>query len=78
MPKKTLADQIRAAVRERGLSAYRLAKDTGLDEVTAARFMRRAGNLTLANAHLVLDYLGATVTFPPAPKKTATKPKARR
>lgn len=56
-----LADRIRAEIERRGISGYRLTRDTGLNESTVLRFLRGGGNLTLDNAAVVIDYLGWTV-----------------
>src|SRR5947209_6326342 len=55
----SLADQIREAARESGLSVYRLAKDAQVDQSTLNKFL--AGdrdNLTLEIADRLLRVLG--------------------
>lgn len=65
MAKKTLAEQLRQAAHSSGLTAYRIAKETGITEPTIGRFMRGETTLSLDNAEKVMNLLGFQVV-PPA------------
>ncbi|MCC6971074.1 MAG: helix-turn-helix transcriptional regulator [Phycisphaerales bacterium] len=70
MPKKKSIDErIRQEIRSRGLSAYRVAKETGISEPAVGRFMNAGKTLTLANAEKMLAFLGAEIVFPHTTKK---------
>lgn len=61
MPKKktdTLADQLRAAIEESGLTAYRIGIETGLPAPTISRFLNNERDLTLGTADRIAAYLG--------------------
>lgn len=55
------ADQIRQAVRESGLTPYRICKDTEIDQAMMSRFL--AGKMWLGEATLnrLAAYLGLEV-----------------
>ena len=56
--KSMLTDVLKRAVRQSGLSQYRIAKDTGILESSLGRFMRGETSLRLDKADLLADYLG--------------------
>lgn len=56
--KTDLAADIRRAIKERGLSAYRVAMDSGIDRSVAVRFINGERGLTLDTASKVCDMLG--------------------
>jgi len=61
MPKKktdTLADQLRAAIEDSGLTAYRIGIETGLPAPTISRFIKSERDLTLETASRIAAYLG--------------------
>ena len=60
-PKK-LTDQIRQAIDDSGLTRYRIALDTGIDESALAKFYNRKRGLSLDNLDLLCGYLGLRIT----------------
>jgi transcriptional regulator with XRE-family HTH domain len=57
----SLADVLRAEIGRRGWTAYRLAKESGISEPTARRFLAGANDPTLSNIEKVLGALEWTV-----------------
>lgn len=58
-----LADHIREAARDSGLSVYRLAKEAGVDQSTLNKFLSGGrDNLTLEIADRLFRVLGLRVT----------------
>lgn len=53
-----MTDVLKKAVRQSGLSKYRIARDTGILETSLGRFMRGETSLRLDKADLLADYLG--------------------
>jgi transcriptional regulator with XRE-family HTH domain len=60
-PKPTITDVLRAAIEQSGLTRYRIAKDTGIDEAGLMRFMRGETSLRLDKADVLAEYLGLTL-----------------
>ena len=59
----SLADQLREAARDSGLSVYRLAKEGGVDQSTLNKFLSGGrDNLTLEIADRLFRVLGLRVT----------------
>ena len=56
--KAGLAEQLRAAIRESGVSRYGLAKQTGLSYAVVHRFVAGERDITLATATKITDVLG--------------------
>jgi transcriptional regulator with XRE-family HTH domain len=58
--KKTpmMTDVLKAAIRDSGLTRYRIAKDTGIDEAALMRFLRGETSLRLDRADVLAEYLG--------------------
>ena len=71
-----LSNQLRKAIKECGLTRYRLAKLTGIDESTFSRFMSGEHNLLLSKVDVLADLLELDLTMP-KPKRKAT-PKAKK
>jgi transcriptional regulator with XRE-family HTH domain len=57
-PKRTMTDVLKAAIEESGLTRYRIAKDTGIDQAALMRFMRGETSLRLDRADMLAEYLG--------------------
>jgi hypothetical protein len=57
-PRTTLTEVLRTAMRESGLSAYRIAKDTGLVVTSVIRFMDGETSLRLDKADMLAEYFG--------------------
>jgi len=53
-----LADQLRRAIRESGLSPYRVATDAGVDRAVLSRFLRGERGLNLDTASRICELLG--------------------
>ena len=46
MPSSTLSTQVRRAIRDCGLTRYRIAQESGVEQGTLARFMAGSGVTT--------------------------------
>jgi hypothetical protein len=57
-PKPTMTDVLKAAIEGSGLTRYRIAKDTGIDEAALMRFVRGETSLRLDRADVLAEYLG--------------------
>lgn len=57
-PKLTMTEVLKAAIEESGLTRYRIAKDTGIDETALMRFMRGEQSIRLDKADALAEYLG--------------------
>jgi len=57
-PKPTMTDVLKAAIKESGLTRYRIARETGLTEATLCRFVGGETSLRLDKADVLADYLG--------------------
>ena len=60
-PKK-MTDQVRQAIDDSGLTRYRIAQDTGIDESTLAKFYHGTRGLSLQNLDRLCEYLGLILT----------------
>ena len=56
-----MTDQVRQAIDDSGLTRYRIAQDTGIDESTLAKFYHGTRGLSLDNLDLLCEYLGLQV-----------------
>lgn len=56
--KSTMTEMLRAAIRDSGLSAYRISKDTGLVVTSIIRFVEGETSLRLDKADVLAEYLG--------------------
>jgi len=54
----TLTEALRAAIDESGVTRYRIAKETGLQEASLSRFMSGETSLRLDKADAIAEYLG--------------------
>lgn len=52
-----MTDQIRQAIDDSGLTRYRIAQDTGIDESTLAKFYHGTRGLSLNNMDRLFEYL---------------------
>ena len=64
-----LTDQIRQAIDDSGLTRYRIAQDTGIDESSLAKFYNRHRGLSLDNLDRLGEYLGLRIVMDRKPKK---------
>lgn len=58
---KKMTDQVRQAIDDSGLTRYRIAQDTGIDESTLAKFYHGTRGLSLDNLDLLCEYLGLRI-----------------
>jgi hypothetical protein len=56
MKKKSLTDQLRCAIRNSGITQYRISRDARIDEATLSRFMHGAG-LSMESLNAIGNYL---------------------
>ena len=59
-----LADQLRQAVLDSGLSVYRIAKDSGVPQSALQRFITGHRDLRLETASKLAAYFGMRLTKP--------------
>ena len=71
-PQATLTDVLRAAIQRSGLTYYRIAKATGIDEANLARFARGELSIRLDKADRLAAYLGLRLT--PDPEAVPPEP----
>jgi hypothetical protein len=57
-----VSETLRQAVRESGLTLYRVAKDSGVSYATLHRFMARGRALSLDGVDKLCKYLGLKLT----------------
>jgi len=53
-----MTETLRTAIRDSGLSAYRISKDTGLVVTSIIRFVEGETSLRLDKADVLAEYLG--------------------
>ena len=66
---KKMTDQVRQAIDNSGLSRYRIAQDTGIDESTLGKFFHGTRGLSLDNLDLLCKYLGLRIVMDRKPDK---------
>ncbi|MCA9178015.1 MAG: helix-turn-helix transcriptional regulator [Planctomycetales bacterium] len=64
-----ITDQIRQAIDDSGLTRYRIAQDTGIDESTLAKFCHGTRGLSLDNLDPLCEYLGLRIVAERKPTK---------
>lgn len=58
------SDRILEIMNERGITAYRLAKETGIAESTFGQWRKcPSSNIYSSNLALIADYLGCSVDY---------------
>lgn len=63
MPKrKNLVDVLRQAIRDSGLTPYRIAKDSGTSPDQITRFMHRERSMKIETLAAIADVLGLELT----------------
>jgi len=58
-----LTDQLRRAIDESGLTRYRIAKATGIDESALAKFYNGRRGLSMEALNALGEYLQLTITL---------------
>ena len=56
-----MTDQVREAIDDCGVTRYRIAQDTGIDESTLSKFYHGQRGLSLDNLNVLFDYLGLRI-----------------
>ncbi len=74
--RKTVSEQLRAAIQSADVSRYRMAKDLGLTQALLSRFIHRVGGLSMETIDKICEYLGLRLTAGDKPKQ-AKKPKGK-
>ena len=64
-----MTDQIRRAIDDSGLTRYRIAKETGIDESTLAKFYNGHRGLSLDNMDQLCEYLGLRIVMDRKPAR---------
>ena len=64
-----LADDVRTAIRESGLSRYEIAKKTGVSQSVLSRFMSGETGMTLATLERIAPLLGLEIVIRKRRKK---------
>ena len=66
-----LTDQLRQAIDDSGLTRYRIAKGTGIDESALAKFYNGRRGLSMDALNALGEFLRLTITLgrKPGPKK---------
>jgi len=75
--RKSLGDQIRAAVKASAMSQNALCRATAIDKAAMSRFVTGKVGLQLANLEAVADHLGLHLTTAKPAGKAKTPRKAR-
>ena len=57
-----MSDALRQAIRDSGLTLYRIAKDSGVDYSTLHRFMKGTRAIHMRAADKLAEYLGLELT----------------
>ncbi len=69
---KPISEQLKNAIRNAGVSRYRIAQETGLTQATLSRFMNGVAGLSLDSIDKIGDFLGLGITTgkqKPKPRK---------
>lgn len=64
-PKPTMTEVLQAAIENSGLTRYRIAADTGIEETSLLRFMAGETSLRLDKADVLARYLGLQLVADP-------------
>ena len=66
---RKLSDQIRRAMDDSGLTRYRIAQDTGINEAALGKFYHGERGLSLASLDMLGEYLSLRIVMDRRPKK---------
>ena len=64
-----ILNELKAGIKASGLSRYRIAQDTGIDESALSRLMSGERGLSIEWAERVADYLGLEIVIRPKRRK---------
>ena len=59
----TLAEQIKTVMEEKKITAYRVWKDTGIDQGSMSKFFAGERDFSIETLKILLDYLGYELTI---------------
>ena len=65
-------DQLRQAIDDSGLTRYRIAKATGIDESALAKFYNGSRGLSMGALNALGEFLQLTITLGRKPEKRGT------
>jgi len=66
---KKLSDQVRQAIDDSGLSRYRIAQETGIDESALAKFYNGKRGFNSDTLDVLGAYLGLRIVMDKKPKR---------
>ena len=66
--RQKMSDQIRAAIDASGVTRYRIAQETKIDEGTVSRFMAGKAGLAMKALDKLAEYLGLEIVVKGQPK----------
>jgi len=66
---RKLTDQLRQAIDDSGLTRYRIAQETGIDESALAKFYNGHRGLSMDALDRLSEYLGLRIVMDRKPKK---------
>jgi len=66
---RKLSDQVRQAIDDSGLTRYRIAQETGIDESALAKFYNGHRGLSLQTLDALGEYLELTIIMRRKPKR---------
>ena len=67
--KTTLSDQVRQAIDDSGLTRYRIAQETGIDESALAKFYNGKRGFNSDTLDILGEYLGLRIVMDRKAKK---------
>ena len=71
---RSFSDQIRQAIKDQGITQYRMAKELGITQSATSRFLNGLTGLNMANLDKIAKLAGLRVEFDPS-KHWKPKPK---
>lgn len=74
---KTVTEAIKAEIRRKELSYYRIAKETGISSAALSRFRRPGGTLKAESMLVLFDYLGIDLVIRDGKRGRPIKVKGR-
>ncbi len=69
---KLLTDQLRQAIDDSGLTRYRIAQETGINEAALSKFYLGQRGLSMKALNALGDFLQLNITMGRKPKKKGT------
>jgi hypothetical protein len=60
-----ITEQLQEAIRNSGVTRYRISQGTGIDQATLCHFMQGRSSLSFASADKILDVLGLEIVIRP-------------